>query len=40
MSHTQEAKQDDRGRRFNKVGSALLWLAVAVLAVFPFPWLP
>jgi hypothetical protein len=40
MSHTQEAKQVDRERRTSKVGSALVWLAIAVLAVFPFPWWP
>jgi hypothetical protein len=47
MSHTQEAPQvrhdatestHDHRRWLRAAGNGLLWLLVAAVAVFPFPW--
>jgi hypothetical protein len=37
MFQTREAT-GNRRPRLNKFWSALLWLTVVVLAVYPFPW--
>jgi hypothetical protein len=40
MSNAQEQNEDQVERRSSKVRTALVWLGVVALAVFPFPWWP